>query len=50
MNTISIPQRLASASSTADRSLKMIALFCCSGLAASLYLVALGVNLGLAWT
>jgi hypothetical protein len=50
MNTISISLRLASAPFAADRSLKMIALFSGSGLAVSLCLVALGVNLGLAWT
>jgi hypothetical protein len=49
MNTVSISLRLAAAPATAAHSFRAVALFSCVGLAVSLCLVALGVNLGLAW-
>jgi hypothetical protein len=49
VNTVSISLRLASASAAVDHSFPVIAVFSCAGLAVSLCLVALGVNLGLAW-
>jgi hypothetical protein len=50
MNTVSISQRLASAPTAVGHSFKAVALFSCTGLAMSLCLIALGVNLGLGWT
>jgi hypothetical protein len=49
MNTVSISLRLASAPAAAGHSFRAVALFSCTGLAMSLSLVALGVNLGLGW-
>lgn len=49
MNAVSISQHLASAVEAVDHSFEVIAVFSCAGLAVSLCLVALGVNLGLGW-
>jgi hypothetical protein len=49
MNMLSISLRLASAPTAAGHSFRAVALFSCAGLAASLCLVAFGVNLGLGW-
>jgi hypothetical protein len=50
MNQISaIAMRSAPASTPADQSLPVVALFSCVGLLVSLVLITLGVDLGSAW-
>jgi hypothetical protein len=50
MSTISfVSAREVAEAKSGEQSFKLIALFCCSGLAASIGLLALGVDLSAAW-
>jgi len=50
MSTLSlVATRQVVGAQSGDQSFKLIVLFCCSGLAASIGLLALGVDLSAAW-